>query len=148
MYILNGGARPPMPVVGDFSYDLANSTFNIYHPNGWRNTTSDDIRSRAWHPNGNRSIVSFTTRGLPYWMPTNENEDAGIHSRRFGTMNDLLNHFRTTFDAKRIKVSVSPATLSKSHRTRSRVLHANLSWERRETRWRNIERYGRRGRRA
>lgn len=118
LYILNGGAQPPMPIVGDFLYDLRNSTFSVYHPNGWHNTTKDEVRSQAWHPNGNRGIISFTTTALPFWMPSNEDEYEGIRASNFGTVKGLLERFRATFDAKdikvsRIKVSASPATRSK-----------------------------------
>lgn len=124
LYVLNGGARPPMPVVGDFAYDLRHLSFKVYHRSGWENTTRDDIQSRAWHPNGNHSIVTLTAGGLPYWMPANKNEDKGIHGCKFDTVEDLLDHFRTTVDVKRIKVSASAATRSKSKD--HSVLH--LSW--------------------
>jgi len=123
LYVLNGNARPPMPVVGDFAYDLRNSSLNVYHPNGWENTTWGAVQSLAWHPNGNHSIVTFTTGGLPYWMPANKKGDKEIQRSKFATLEDVFNHFRTTVDVRRIKVSASPTTRSKSNHPS--VLHVS-----------------------
>lgn len=123
LYVLNGGARPPMPVVGDFAYDLRDSRFNVYHSDGWKNTTWGAIQSRAWHPNGNHSVVKFTTGGLPYWMPANKKSDTEIYAITFATVEDILNHFRRTVDVKRIKVSPCLTTCSKSDHPS--VLHAS-----------------------
>lgn len=116
LYVLNGGTRPPIPVVGDFIYDFSTLIFQVYYPNGWRTVTIFEVESMVYHPDGNPSIVSFTSKALPFWMPVTEEQEG--HQCRFDNVHMLLMHFRQTFNAEKFNIFTLPSTSSLSHTKR------------------------------
>ena len=105
LYLLNGGTRPPKPVVGDFTYDFKNSTMQVYDKDVWKPVTIQDVESRLWHPTGNGSMLCFTDLGLPFWM----SPDEGCSGCEFGTVDDVLCQLRERCDTNKIHVSDGPS---------------------------------------
>lgn len=106
LYVLKGGRSPPKPLVGDFAYDFARGTFEVYHPNGWRKVLVSDVESLVRHPTHNNSIVSFTASGLPFWKKMTRGQ---VTQRcTFSSVEALLVHIRQTLDSRKLKVSTLP----------------------------------------
>ena len=108
LYVLNGGKRPPSPMVGHFAYDLLSMTFQVYYPHNWRNITIEDIECLVWHPSANHSFVDITRGGLPFWNPVNRGDERRCVCK-FETIQGLLSHFTRTFAVNKIKITLSPA---------------------------------------
>ncbi|KAF8414637.1 hypothetical protein L210DRAFT_3658740 [Boletus edulis BED1] len=103
LYLLNGGTWPPTPVVGDFAYDLKNSTMHLFKKDGWHNVMMQDVASRLWNPTGNGSIVGFTHRGLPFWTGPDDDEDD--EPCEFSSVEHLVEEFVQRFDPAKTRIS-------------------------------------------
>ncbi|KAG6376670.1 hypothetical protein JVT61DRAFT_1673 [Boletus reticuloceps] len=88
LYLLNGGTWPPISVVGDFTYNLKNSTMQVFKNDGWKSFTIWDVASMLWHPTGNGLLVNFSHWGLPFWMCPDEDDDDD--PCEFSMVEDLL----------------------------------------------------------
>lgn len=133
LYVLNGGTLPLKPLIGDFAYNFARGTFEIFHSNCWRPCTVSDVRSLVRHPKNNNTVVSFTGGGVPFWKRM-------VHGQvtqrcTFTSVEEILKHFRRTFDSSKLKiVTFSPATSPTNAEQRSdgrserfaNVLHVRL----------------------
>ncbi|KAG6371344.1 hypothetical protein JVT61DRAFT_9540 [Boletus reticuloceps] len=113
LYVLNGGTMPPMPLVGDFAYDFARGTSEVYHPNGWRTFTVADVESLLRHPNVNSLIVMFTA----FWRKTSRGQVT--QQCNFSTVDALLSHFRWTFDSSKLDVMAVPPSTNTERQSNS-----------------------------
>ncbi|KAG6370432.1 hypothetical protein JVT61DRAFT_12047 [Boletus reticuloceps] len=104
LYLLNGGTWPPMPAVGDFAYNLEDSTVHVYDKEVWKKFTIQDFTSTLWNPTGNRSIVYFTHRELPFWMCLDEDD---YDTCEFSMVDALIQGFIQCFDPAKTHVSIS-----------------------------------------
>ncbi|KAG6374272.1 hypothetical protein JVT61DRAFT_4293 [Boletus reticuloceps] len=109
LYVLNSGTMPPMPLVGDFTYNFVHGTSKVYHPNGWWMFMVADVESLLRHPNVNSLIIAFTASGIPFWRKTSRGQ---VTQRcNFSTIDALLSHFRWTFNSSKLDVmAVPPST--------------------------------------
>ena len=106
LYVLNGGGQPSKPATGDFSYDFTNHTVQVFHEDGWRTVTVKEVESPMWNPKKNGSVMCFSKRGLPFWMPADED---GEWDCGFRSVEEVLLKFMEQFDDKLFRVPERPS---------------------------------------
>ncbi|KAH7904348.1 hypothetical protein BJ138DRAFT_1119503 [Hygrophoropsis aurantiaca] len=95
-----------MAQAGNFFYNCFTGSFSLYASDAWERVDIPRINTQVRHPGGLKSTIGITSRALPCWKPVDGQVYGSSVQCRFGTVDELLGHFRTTFDASKVKVRV------------------------------------------
>ncbi|KAF8432120.1 hypothetical protein L210DRAFT_3507605 [Boletus edulis BED1] len=87
LHLLNSDTWPPTPVIGDFVYNLKNSTMHLFKKDG------------------NGSIMGFTHWGLLFWTCPNHNKDD--EPCKFSSVERLVQEFIQHVDPAKTRISVN-----------------------------------------